>query len=100
MEKKFIDLAPKYLGNALPLKSILGIVMFVLTLIILIFMKSNELTITITLFLMSTSVTNNAHKNFAKTLHLFIFSIPSMRLQFNYTMVKYWQNIFEVVRIL
>lgn len=43
------DLAPKYLGNALPLKSILGIVMFVLTLIILIFMKSNELTITITL---------------------------------------------------
>ena len=41
--------APKYLGNAIPLKSIFSIGTFILTLIILIVMKSNELTITITL---------------------------------------------------
>lgn len=43
------DSAPKYLGNALPLKSLFSIGTFTLTLIILILLKSNELTITITL---------------------------------------------------
>ena len=43
------DSSPKYLGNILPLKSILGVGTFILTLIILIIMKSNELTITVTL---------------------------------------------------
>lgn len=41
--------APKYLGNAIPLKSIFAIGTFILTLIILILMKTNEITITITL---------------------------------------------------
>ena len=43
------DSAPKYLGNVIPLKSLLSIGTLVLTLIILILLKSNELTITITL---------------------------------------------------
>ena len=43
--------APKYLGNAIPLKSIFSIVTIVLTLIILILMKSNELVITVTMLL-------------------------------------------------
>lgn len=43
------DSAPKYLGNAFPLKFIFGIGTFILTFIILILMKSNELTITVTL---------------------------------------------------
>lgn len=43
------DSAPKYLGNAIPLKALFSIATFILTLIILILMKSNELTITITL---------------------------------------------------
>ncbi len=43
------DSAPKYLGNAFPLKSIFACGTFILTLIILILMKSNELTITVTL---------------------------------------------------
>lgn len=43
------DSAPKYLGNAIPLKSIFALGTFFLTLFILIIMKSNELTITITL---------------------------------------------------
>ena len=43
------DSAPKYLGNAIPLKSIFAIGTFILTLIILILMKSPELTITVTL---------------------------------------------------
>ena len=41
--------APKYLGNAIPLKSIFAIGTFILTLIILILIKSNEITITVTL---------------------------------------------------
>ncbi len=41
--------APKYLGNTIPLKSIFGIGTFLLTLAILIIMKSDELTITVTL---------------------------------------------------
>ncbi|MBE6490723.1 MAG: flippase [Methanobrevibacter sp.] len=41
--------APKYLGNVIPLKCIFSIVSIVLTLIILILMKSNELVITVTL---------------------------------------------------
>ena len=41
--------APKYLGNAIPLKSIFSIGTLILTLIILIIMKRDELTITITL---------------------------------------------------
>lgn len=41
--------SPKYLGNIIPLKSILAIGTFLITLIILIIMKANELTITITL---------------------------------------------------
>ena len=43
------DSTPKYLGNAIPLKSIFAIVTFIITLIVLILMKCNELTITITL---------------------------------------------------
>lgn len=43
------DSAPKYLGNVFPLKSLFSIGTFILTLIILILLKSNELTITITL---------------------------------------------------
>ena len=39
----------KYLSNVIPLKSIFSVGTFILTLIILILMKSNELTITITL---------------------------------------------------
>lgn len=41
--------APKYLGNAIPLKSLFALVSFILTLIILILLKSNEITIIITL---------------------------------------------------
>lgn len=41
--------APKYLGNAIPLKSFFAVGTFVLTLIILILMNSNEMTITVTL---------------------------------------------------
>ena len=41
--------APKYLGNAIPLKSLFSCGTFILTLIILILMKSDQLTITITL---------------------------------------------------
>lgn len=41
--------APKYLGNVIPLKSLFASVSFILTLIILILLKSNEITITITL---------------------------------------------------
>ena len=40
---------PKYLGNAIPLKSIFGIGTMILTLIILLIIKSDELTITVTL---------------------------------------------------
>jgi len=43
------DSAPKYLGNAIPLKSIFIIITFILTLISLILMKANETVITITL---------------------------------------------------
>ena len=43
------DSAPKYLGNAIPLKTIFSVGTLLLSLIILIIMKSNELTITITL---------------------------------------------------
>ena len=41
--------APKYLGNAIPLKGLLSVVLFTISLIILILIQSNELTITITL---------------------------------------------------
>lgn len=43
------DSAPKYLGNAMPLKSIFSIFTMILTLIILILMKTDELTLTVTL---------------------------------------------------
>ena len=43
------DSAPKYLGNSIPLKSIFAIGTFILTIIILIVLKCNELTITIAL---------------------------------------------------
>lgn len=43
------DSAPKYLGNIIPLKTIFSIGTFILTLIILIFLKSDQLTIIITL---------------------------------------------------
>ena len=43
------DTAPKYLGNAIPLKSIFSAGTFILTFIILIIMKADKLTITITL---------------------------------------------------
>ena len=41
--------APKYLGNAFPLKTIFSVGTLILSLIILIIMKSDELTITVTL---------------------------------------------------
>lgn len=41
--------APKYLGNAIPLKSIFSVAALIITLIILILMNSNEITITVTL---------------------------------------------------
>ncbi len=43
------DSAPKYLGNAIPLKSIFAIFTAILTLIILLILKCDELTITVTL---------------------------------------------------
>lgn len=43
------DSAPKYLGNAIPLKSIFGVGTMILTVIILIIMKTDELTFTVTL---------------------------------------------------
>ena len=43
------DSAPKYLGNAIPLKCIFSIGTIILTLIILILMKTDELTFTVTL---------------------------------------------------
>lgn len=43
------DSAPKYLGNAFPLKSIFSILTFSLTLILVIIMKCDEITITVTL---------------------------------------------------
>ena len=43
------DSAPKYLGNALPLKSIFSVGTIIITLIILILMQANELVITVTL---------------------------------------------------
>ena len=43
------DSAPKYLGNAIPLKSIFSFFTFILALIILIAMKCDEITIQITL---------------------------------------------------
>lgn len=43
------DSAPKYLGNAIPLKSIFSVGTIILTLVILILMNSNELVITITM---------------------------------------------------
>ena len=43
------DTAPKYLGNAIPLKSLFSIGGFLLIFITLLIMKSNELTITVTL---------------------------------------------------
>lgn len=46
------DSAPKYLGNVFPLKSLFSIGTIFLTLIILILLKSNELTIIITLLFM------------------------------------------------
>ena len=46
------DSAPKYLGNILPLKSLFSIGTMFLTFIILILLKSNELTIIITLLFM------------------------------------------------
>lgn len=43
------DSAPTYLGNAIPLKSIFSVGTIILTLIVLILMKSDELTIIVTL---------------------------------------------------
>ena len=43
------DSAPKYLGNAIPLKLFFGLIKIILTVIILILFKRNELTITITI---------------------------------------------------
>ena len=43
------DSAPKYLGNAIPLKGIFSVLCMLLTLIILILMNSNKLVITVTL---------------------------------------------------
>ena len=43
------DSAPKYLGNAIPLKSLFSIFGFIVTLIILIIINANEITIIVTL---------------------------------------------------
>ena len=43
------DIAPKYLGNVIPLKSLFSVGTFILTLIILIILKSDNITITVTL---------------------------------------------------
>ena len=43
------DSAPKYLGNAIPLKSIFSLIGFILIFIVLIIMKANEITIIISL---------------------------------------------------
>jgi len=43
------DSAPKYLGNIIPLKGLFSIVGFIIIFFVLIAMKSNELTITVTL---------------------------------------------------
>lgn len=43
------DSTPKYLGNAIPLKGLFSIGTFIITLIILILLKSNPITITVTL---------------------------------------------------
>lgn len=56
------DSAPKYLGNVIPLKSIFSIGTFLLTLIILIIMKADPLTITVTL-LFSIETIINTFKN-------------------------------------
>jgi len=56
------DSAPKYLGNVIPLKSIFSIGTFLLTLIILIIMKADSLTITVTL-LFSIETIINTFKN-------------------------------------
>ena len=56
------DSAPKYLGNVIPLKSIFSIGTFVLTLIILIIMKADQITITVTL-LFSIETIINTFKN-------------------------------------
>lgn len=53
------DSAPKYLGNAIPLKSLFSIGSLFLTLIILILLKSNELTITVTLLFMIEKIINS-----------------------------------------
>ena len=45
------DSSSKYLGNAIPLKSILSFISFLITLVILIIMGSDELTIQITLLI-------------------------------------------------
>ena len=45
------DSAPKYLGNAIPLKGLFSIFGFVVILIVLIIMKCDELTITVTLLI-------------------------------------------------
>ena len=57
--------ASKYLGNALPLKSIFSIGTFIITLIVLIIMKANELTIIITLLFTIEMIT----KSFLGLLH-------------------------------
>ena len=43
------DSAPKYLGNIIPLKGILSIIGFILILLVLLLMKVDELTLTVTL---------------------------------------------------
>lgn len=45
------DSAPKYLGNAIPLKGLFSIFGFIVILIVLIIMKCDELTITVTLLI-------------------------------------------------
>ena len=45
------DSAPKYLGNAIPLKGLFSIFGFIVILIVLILMKCDELTITVTLLI-------------------------------------------------
>ena len=65
------DSAPKYLGNAIPLKSLFSFGTILITLIILILMKANEITITVTLlftfemiFKSFTSLLNGAFQAF------------------------------------
>ena len=63
--------ANKYLGNAIPLKSIFSIINFGLSLIILILMKANPITIEITLLFTIESILKSFYSLFSSTFQAF-----------------------------